>query len=78
LTRRIMSRGEGGSWPQPRDPLSGQPAEYLRRVADQAIADANTLEHAEVGTIRIDTDGRTIAEVADLLASATGWSAPSV
>jgi broad-specificity NMP kinase len=78
LTRRIMSRGEGGSWPQPGDPLSGQPAEYLRRAADQAIADANTLEHAEVGTIRIDTDGRTIAEVADLLASATGWSAPSV
>jgi len=78
LTLRIMSRGEGGSWPQPGDPLSGQPAEYLRRAADQAIADANTLERAEVGTIRIDTDRRTVAEVADLLASATGSSALSV
>jgi len=78
LTLRIMSRGEGGSWPQPGDPLSGQPAEYLRRAADQAIADANNLERAEVGTIRIDTDRRTVAEVADLLASATGSSALSV
>ncbi len=71
LTRRIMSRGEGGSWPQPGDPLRGQPAEYLRRVADQATADANALERAGVGTVRIDTDGRTVAEAVDLIAAMT-------
>jgi broad-specificity NMP kinase len=69
LTRRIMSRGEGGSWPQPGDPLRGQSAEYLRRVADQAVADAPALDRAEVGTFRIDTDGRTVAESADLIAA---------
>src|SRR5215831_8510395 len=31
LTRRIMTRGDGGSWPQPGDPLRGQPAEFLHR-----------------------------------------------
>ena len=29
LTRRIMLRGHGGSWPQPGDPLAGQPTAYL-------------------------------------------------
>src|SRR5215472_2272270 len=73
LTRRIMSRGDGGSWSQPGDPLRGQPAEYLRRVADQAIADDNALERAGVGTARVDTDGRSVAEAADLIAGTTNW-----
>jgi hypothetical protein len=30
LTRRIMSRGAGGSWARPGDPLRGQPDAYLR------------------------------------------------
>src|SRR5262249_47124825 len=71
LTRRIMSRGEGGSWPQPGDPLRGQPAEYLRRVAHQAIADDTALERAGVGAARVDTDGRSVAEAADLIAGLT-------
>lgn len=33
LTRRIMTRGDGGSWFQPGDPLRGQPAGYLSRTA---------------------------------------------
>jgi len=75
LTARIMSRGEGGSWPQPGDPLRGQPADFLRRVADRAIAEADALERADLGAFRIDTDGRSVAEVADVLAAAAGWSA---
>ena len=67
LTRRIVSRGEGGSWAQPGDPLCGQSAEYLRSVAEQATADANALERTGVGTFRIVTDGRTVAESADLI-----------
>jgi predicted ABC-type ATPase len=71
LARRIMSRGEGGSWPQPGDPLRGQPAEYLRRVADQAIADADALDRAGIGTFRVDTDGRTVAESVEAIAAMT-------
>jgi predicted ABC-type ATPase len=78
LRERILSRADGGSWPQPGDPLRGRPAEYLHQVADQAIADAHALERADVGTVRIDTDGRSVAEVVDLLAAATGGPAPPV
>jgi broad-specificity NMP kinase len=73
MTRRIMSRGDGGSWPQPGDPLRGQPAGYLRRVADQAIADDKALERAAVGTVRIDTDWQSAAEAADLIAGTINW-----
>lgn len=73
LTRRIMSRGEGGSWPQPGDPLTGQPAAHLRHIAGQAAADAEALEQVPIGAVRIDTDGRTVEEAADLIVTATGW-----
>jgi adenylylsulfate kinase-like enzyme len=73
LTRRILSRGAGGSWPQPGDPLRGQPDSCLRRVADDAAAYADRLERARFGTLRIDTDGRTPAEAARLIVAATGW-----
>lgn len=71
LTRRILSRGEGGSWAAPGDPLRGQPAGYLLQVADQAIAQADALERAGIGTIRVGTDDLTAAEAADLIVSAT-------
>jgi predicted ABC-type ATPase len=72
LTRRIMTRQGGGGWPQPGDPLRGRPAEYLYRVADRAAADADTLERDGIG-VRVDTDGRSVNEAADLVAAATGW-----
>jgi predicted ABC-type ATPase len=73
LTRRIMTRGEGGSWPQPGDPLHGQPAGHLARVAEQAAADAQALDRAHLDAIRIDTDGRTAVQAAGLIAAATRW-----
>jgi adenylylsulfate kinase-like enzyme len=73
LRRRIMTRGQGGSWPQPGDPLRGQPAGYLSQVARQAAADARTLDRAQLDAIRIVTDGHTAAEAAGLTAAATGW-----
>lgn len=72
-----MFRGEGGSWPQPGDPLRGQPTGYLARAAGQAVAAAEALERAEVGAVRIDTDGRTVIESASLIAAATGWPGPA-
>jgi predicted ABC-type ATPase len=73
LRRRIMTRGEGGGWPQPGDPLRGQPASYLSRVAEQAAAEARALDHASLDALRIDTTGRTAGEAADLTAAAARW-----
>jgi adenylylsulfate kinase-like enzyme len=72
LTSRIMLRGQGGNWSQPGDPLVGQPATHLLRVADQAAHDADTLERAAIGH-RIDTNGRTVEEVADMVVTQTAW-----
>jgi predicted ABC-type ATPase len=77
LTRRIMSRRDGGSWSQPGDPLRGQPAEFLQQKAHRAIADDDAFERAELGAVRVDTGGRTPAEAADLIARGLGWPNPS-
>lgn len=76
LKRRIMLRGQGGNWPQPGDPLAGQPATYLLRAAASAAADAEALEHAVIGALRIDTDRLTVAEAVDAIAARTGWPRP--
>ena len=73
LTRRVISRGAGGSWPQPGDPLRGRSDEYLRAVADQAISADCHFEREHVGAARIDTDGHTPEESAGLIAAVTGW-----
>ena len=64
-----MLRGHGGSWPQPGDPLVGQSTAYLLRAAASAIAEAEALEHAMAGALRVDTDGLTVEETADLIAA---------
>lgn len=68
LARRISRRGKGLSWPQPGDPLIGRPPAYLRLVAAQSAAEAKALERSGLGDLRIDTDGQTVAEVADQIA----------
>jgi hypothetical protein len=73
LTRRVMLRGQGGSWAQPGDPLKGQPAPHLSSAADQAVAEAAILERAAIGDIHIDTDQRTAGDVADAIIAETGW-----
>ncbi|MEV6107967.1 AAA family ATPase [Streptomyces sp. NPDC051940] len=72
LTERIMSRRHGGSWPQPGDPLRGQPAARLHRVADRAAAAAAAMEGTGIGDLRIDTDGRSVEGVADAIN--TAWA----
>jgi adenylylsulfate kinase-like enzyme len=73
LIRRITLRGQGAGWAQPGDPLKGQPAAHLSSVADRAAAGAHALERSAIGHVRIDTDARTAAEVADAISAATGW-----
>ena len=52
----------------PGDPLIGQSEAHLRPVAAASAAEAGALERPGLGDLRIDTDGRTPAEVADLVA----------
>ena len=74
LAHRILLRGQGrGSWPQPGDPLLGQSAERLLQVSDQAAAAADALERACAGAVSINTDSRTVQEVADAIVAQTGW-----
>ena len=70
LRLRIMSRGAGGSWPEPGDRLHGQPAEFLSDVADQAIQDAEALDRSDGGGVAIDTTSLSVDESADQIASA--------
>ncbi|HEY2505597.1 MAG TPA: hypothetical protein VGI58_03705 [Streptosporangiaceae bacterium] len=74
LASRILSRGAGGSWPQPGDPLRGQPPEVLSQAAALAAREAAALDEAALPGLIIDTDGRTPSEAADLIdGAATGW-----
>lgn len=77
LTRRTMLRGQGGSWPQPGDPLAGRPIASLLRAAGRAAADADALEHAVTGAVRIDTGRLTVEAAADVIAARTGWPTPA-
>jgi hypothetical protein len=72
-----MLRGHGGSWPQPGDPLAGQPTAYLLRAAAAAVAQAEALEHAVTSALPVDTDGLTVKETADLIAARTRWPRPT-
>ena len=73
LSRRIMTRGAGGSWPEPGDRLSGQPAEFLARVARQAEAAAEALDQSDVGGVAVDTTGFSPDEAASMIRQAVGW-----
>ncbi|MGH3672366.1 MAG: hypothetical protein ACRDSH_17320, partial [Pseudonocardiaceae bacterium] len=67
LTDRIMLRGQGQGWPAPGDLLKGQPKAHLLRVADQAGVQADALDRSALGDLRIDTDDRSVADVADAI-----------
>ena len=68
LAHRILRRGQGLSWPQPGDPLIGQPEAQLRLVAERAATDADALDRSGLGDLRIDTDGLSVREAADVVA----------
>ena len=72
LTRRILTRQDGGGWAQPGDPLRDQPREQLLRVAGRAIADAASLERHDVG-LRIDVADLTVDNAAGAVLKGTQW-----
>jgi adenylylsulfate kinase-like enzyme len=74
LAERIMLRGQGGGPAIMGDELRGRPATELRRRAAQAAQIADALDHAGIGNLWVDTDGREVADLADLVrAEAGGW-----
>jgi adenylylsulfate kinase-like enzyme len=75
LRRRIMSRGAGGSWPEPGDRLRGQSAEFLSDLADQVIRDAEARDRADGGGEAIDTTGLAPDESAEVIAGAVRLTA---
>lgn len=72
LTRRVLSRRDGGSWPQPGDPLKDRPAEELIALADRAIAHDALLEAHGVG-LRVTVDGLAADEAATSVLERAAW-----
>ena len=74
LTRRILSRSEGGSWPQPGDPLRDRPQDELLAVADRAIAAGHLLDQHNIG-LPIDVDCLDVEDAAVTLLRLARWPA---
>jgi adenylylsulfate kinase-like enzyme len=74
LTRRVLSRRDGGSWTQPGDPLRDRPEDELRTVADRAIAASHLLEQRNIG-LPIDVAGLDVEEAAVTLLRLARWPA---
>jgi adenylylsulfate kinase-like enzyme len=72
LTRRILSRREGGSWAQPGDPLRDRTEAELMAVADQAIATASLLAQNSIG-LDVDVDGLDVPNAANHLLRFARW-----
>lgn len=65
LTTRILRRGRGENWAQPGDPLLGRPESELRAIASAAAVESRSLAVGHP----VDTDGRTVADLADTVLS---------
>jgi DNA polymerase III delta prime subunit len=79
LAERISLRGRGlGSWDIPGDELKGRSAAHLQQVADRAAAEAEALESASIGDLRIDTDDRPVPDLVDEIIGRTGWPVEKV
>jgi hypothetical protein len=76
LRERILWRGRGGGPPIPGEQeLHGATAERLLALWEDSVATTAVLERNRIGDICIDTDGRSVREVAwAIVAQAPGWS----
>jgi hypothetical protein len=74
------SRGQGGSWSAPGDPLKGRPTADLLRTAEGAASAAAALDRAALGDLCIATDARTVEESAASITTAWPdlWTASPV
>ncbi|GIF51537.1 adenylylsulfate kinase-like enzyme [Asanoa ferruginea] len=72
LAERVELRGQGGGPAIAGDELRGRPPEELHRRAAQAVEVAAALDRADIGDLRVDTDGREVADLADLVRDRLG------
>jgi adenylylsulfate kinase-like enzyme len=70
LRERALLRGRGGGPAVPGDELRGRPAEELLRHAEAASREAEALDRAGFGDVRVATDGRTVEAIAADVSSA--------
>jgi adenylylsulfate kinase-like enzyme len=74
LTGRVLLRGAGGGPAIAGDDLRGLPEPALRERATRAVQIAAALDRAAVGDLCVDTDGREVGDLADLVrARLGGW-----
>lgn len=74
LAQRTLLRGRGGGPAIARDDLRGRPEPELRRRAAEAALIANLLDGSAFADLHVDTEGREVGELADLVrAGAAGW-----
>jgi adenylylsulfate kinase-like enzyme len=66
LTRRVLSRGDGGSWVEPGDALRGRSREALLGVARRAISQGRRLDRMDLG-LRLDVGRFGVPEAAAAL-----------
>ncbi|WP_431899870.1 hypothetical protein [Nonomuraea sp. bgisy101] len=64
LAERVTRRGRGGGPAIPGDELRGLGPAALHRIAERAAREAEALDRAGAGDLRVDTEGRTVEEVA--------------
>lgn len=74
LARRISSRGRGGSWAQPGDPLRGRSPTELAAVTADAISAGHALEQRDIGLL-VDIDGLAVEDAAAALLARAHWPA---
>ncbi|MFD1544803.1 adenylyl-sulfate kinase [Nonomuraea guangzhouensis] len=64
LAERVARRGGGGGPAIPGDEMKGLDSGALRRVAERAAGEAAALDRVKAGDLRVETDGRSVREVA--------------
>jgi adenylylsulfate kinase-like enzyme len=77
LTRRILSRRDGGSWAQPGDPLRDRSRDELLAVAERAMTAGHLLDRHNIGQ-SIDVDGLDAENAAVSLLKRACWPAEDI
>jgi len=70
LRDRILKRGRGEGWRIPGDRLKGRDSTELNEIAESAAADALQLAEQGLGDLAIDTDHKSVTDIANTVLDA--------